>query len=1691
MAFLLTNSQSHVIPHTHPTSDINWLTELIQANAVVVSATAPENPTAGKLWYNTTKGVFNIYNWSSWILVWPEVTPITKAQYDALSNDEKNDGRFYLITDNDGTIIVDWANVENKPTIPTSLWELSGTSDDITEWSSHLFMTPAERTNLWNQSWVNTGDQSASDFDIKDLADITNLRSTWSWKQDAISDLATIRSWASAWATAVQPNDNVSTLTNDAWYITNAVNDLTNYYTKTQTYTKAEVDQMISDFGWFEVVETLPTENIKTNVIYLKGPIGTWGDKYEEWIYSNNQWVLIGESTVDLSNYFNTFTDTSDRITEGSTNLFVTSSEKSTWNAKQDALVSGTNIKTVNGNSLLWSGDVVIPLGKNDIVRSTLPPQDTTVLWYDTANFVLNYYNDNAWKPLWVVNGWSVEPSYNITGNLWYDINNNVLKVYRVWTWWKDLAYWTSASTAPSTASAWHIWYDTANNVLKVYDWTNWIVTGKTYTAWNWISISNDEISIDTTVVATKTDLSSKQDTISDLATIRSWASAWATAIQPNDNVSELTNDAWYITSSALDDYSTTTEMNNAISTATSWLATESYVDTALSSKQDTLTAWDWINIDANNEISNTLPWPTIAASAPTGTEWALWYDTTNDILMAYDWTDWKEAWTQMKVLSYWYSTWQDFIDAYNKNAIVYCRASSNQNPATWTQWRMAFMAYVNSADNPTEVEFQYYRSRSNHDSAANQIDEVYVYKLVSANGWTWTVTQRNTAAKLVAWSNVSITWWSWNAVINATDTTYTASDGVDIDWSNNISVDVTDIIWTWLSEDANNNIIVDSTVVALKSDLSNYYTKTETYTKTEVDNLVASVWSFEVVATLPSADTADTKKIYLLWPIWTGADKYEEYIVTESEWVKSWTKIWETSIDLSGYATTTALTNWLASKQDTLVSGTNIKTINNESLLWSGNITISAPTYTAWNWISIDANDVISVDTDVIQEKLTAWDGITIENVCTDISDMQWPAPIGFHVPLVTEWQWLETIMDWLGLTLWRKWGTNLHMPFAGSRDYFSADLIDQGSYGYYWSSSPYGSDSPNRACNLNLDSSNVYANDCRSRANGFSVRCFKDSYVTPDSSWTVVQWTLWWAWIFWNQTEWLISITDWTTWYTIQDKNLWATTVYSYWDTLSEANMGYMYQWWNNYWFPSTWTISNTSSTKVDASSYWPWNYYSSSTFITWMDWSSVHNDNLRWGESQWSGQVCTNIITNTGVLSVNGSTGAVTVQPTLVSGTNIKTINNESLLWSGNITISAPTYTAWDWIDITNNEISVDTDVVQEKLTAWEWISIGEWQICTTESDRKWPSPSGFHVPSIAEWQWVKTMMENLDLTTWADWNLYFKMPFAGSREFSSADLDGQGFYGYYWSSSHYGSYEPYDAHYLYLYSSGVNTNYHYLRANGYSVRCFKNSYEAPDSSWIVAQWTLGSAWIFWNQSEWLISITSDWSTGYTMMDKNLWATIVYNDWDTLSESNCGKYYQWGNNYWFARTWTLTTSSIPVDASWYWPTNPYSSDTYITWWADWSSVLNDDLWWDTSNSTHQECTTGWPLTISSTVNWFNPSNTGTEWQVLTKTSTGYNWTDVQWWWGNVIAMTQAEYNALTTEEKNDWKLRIITDAPTEDISVDWSNVANKSVDVSTQTWTLSSVKIWVWSQTDYEALSTKDPNTLYFTTNVVSGS
>ena len=65
----------------------------------------------------------------------------------------------------------------------------------------------------------------------------------------------------------------------------------------------------------------------------------------------------------------------------------------------------------------------------------------------------------------------------------------------------------------------------------------------------------------------------------------------------------------------------------------------------------------------------------------------------------------------------------------------------------------------------------------------------------------------------------------------------------------------------------------------------------------------------------------------------------------------------------------TVATTSDLASKQDTLVSGTNIKTINNTSILGSGNIDVSGgggtPTDVRINGTSITSNNEADIKTE------------------------------------------------------------------------------------------------------------------------------------------------------------------------------------------------------------------------------------------------------------------------------------------------------------------------------------------------------------------------------------------------------------------------------------------------------------------------------------------------------------------------------------------------------------------------------------------------------------------------------------------------------------------------------------------------------------------------------------------------------
>lgn len=226
------------------------------------------------------------------------------------------------------------------------------------------------------------------------------------------------------------------------------------------------------------------------------------------------------------------------------------------------------------------------------------------------------------------------------------------------------------------------------------------VQSGSVYTAGNGIDIdSNNEISVDTAVVATQTDLSGKQDTLT-----------------PGTNI---------------------TISNNTISAS--------------------------IPIDSALDVSSSNPVENSVVTA------ALNDKSDKFVIMKYGESN----------------AWAKFINAYNNNKIVYCRASSNSNPATGAQTRLAFMAYVSAETNPTNVEFQYVRSVSSKTSS-QPVDQVFVYKLTNANGGTWTVESRNVAPKLEAGTNTTVSYSNGTYTVsstggsNVTKTSDLTNDGED-----------------------------------------------------------------------------------------------------------------------------------------------------------------------------------------------------------------------------------------------------------------------------------------------------------------------------------------------------------------------------------------------------------------------------------------------------------------------------------------------------------------------------------------------------------------------------------------------------------------------------------------------------------------------------------------------------------------------------------------------------------------------------------------------------------------------------------------------------------------------------------------------------------------------------------------------
>lgn len=175
-------------------------------------------------------------------------------------------------------------------------------------------------------------------------------------------------------------------------FITAAVDNLINYYTR------AEVNDLIGQITSisFEVVDVLPQTGEANKIYLVPSTEGQPQNGYDEYIYVNESWEKIGSTDIDLSQYATkeyVNQQISTAVTGLATEEFVTSSISSATQdmatnasvsaqltqalqsyvtsetftsaiaGKQDTLVSGTNIKTINGQSILGSGDIQIQGG--------------------------------------------------------------------------------------------------------------------------------------------------------------------------------------------------------------------------------------------------------------------------------------------------------------------------------------------------------------------------------------------------------------------------------------------------------------------------------------------------------------------------------------------------------------------------------------------------------------------------------------------------------------------------------------------------------------------------------------------------------------------------------------------------------------------------------------------------------------------------------------------------------------------------------------------------------------------------------------------------------------------------------------------------------------------------------------------------------------------------------------------------------------------------------------------------------------------------------------------------------------------------------------------------------------------------------------------------------------------------------
>ena len=318
---------------------------------------------------------------------------------------------------------------------PTVIARVDRYKYDGTDWAFEYSLNNSGFTAAqWDA--LNSGITSGLVTKLGDLPTNAELSALLLGKQNVIADLDAIRSGAAAGATAYQkpvggiPDTDLSAaLQADlASFITKAVTDLTNYYLKSDTYSKNEVDQLIAAINQFELVSVaeLPTASAATmgKLYFVPSADPQTSNVKDEYITlsvteqgtTTYYWECIGSTSIDLTNYY----------TKAQTDSTIAA-------ALQTALASYSTTAQVSTMISTAINSALAAYATKEYVSSQV--QEYAGTFRGTYNTLTdleattgNHHNDYAWVKVTDSDGDNDYDRYKYNGTAWvfeYRLTNN------------------------------------------------------------------------------------------------------------------------------------------------------------------------------------------------------------------------------------------------------------------------------------------------------------------------------------------------------------------------------------------------------------------------------------------------------------------------------------------------------------------------------------------------------------------------------------------------------------------------------------------------------------------------------------------------------------------------------------------------------------------------------------------------------------------------------------------------------------------------------------------------------------------------------------------------------------------------------------------------------------------------------------------------------------------------------------------------------------------------------------------------------------------------------------------------------------------------------------------------------------------------------------------------------------------